>query len=113
MTPHQITHNVATANDGEILRIDMIKPNIGLVFKATNLNNPVRIDFTWSNDGSTILPLTNADGDPQSVTIASGATSSVGVMFSNIIGKYLHINIVKLTATVGIVTEIPSLLKEV
>jgi hypothetical protein len=110
---HDINHNVATAVDGQILRIEMTSPNIALVFKATDLNAAVQINFNWSNDGSTILPLTNADGDPQSVTIASGATSSVGVMFSNIIGKYLHINIVKLTATVGIVTEIQSLLKEV
>lgn len=108
MTPHQITHNVATAADGEILRIDMIKPNIALVFKATNLNQVVQLDFYWSNDGTTKLALTNADGDAQSLTLPAGATSAIGVQFSSILGKYLHINVLKLTATVGILTEVQS-----
>ena len=104
---HTLSKDISTMSNGDqILRLDVTHPDIALTIHAINLNAAINVDLKWSNDGVNSVPLVNADGDPQSIALTSGATSVAGAIFAFVKAKYLHLMLNKLTATAGSIVKV-------
>jgi len=104
---HIISHNIATDPDKVVLQYQVEKNNTSFVIKYTGLDAEALITFSWSNNGSSLVALTDANDTGIELTLPSGS-GEVGIQLTNISAKYIHIAIDKQTATAGIITEIIS-----